>query len=231
MLSGQCTMGVGTKVSVRLPRESVSPAPDARIAEVAVVSGKVLDPRARGGADLRVRRKPLDERQAAAVVGFGVVGDNDIDLRGVDDGADAREHLFAEALLHRVDEGHFFVEDKVGVVGGAFFRFIAVEVAQVPVDRAHPIDVFGKFERLHGSLLSARSACVSVFCGEAALSFPYYYIWKGRESARDFANAAAKNSKSAGFSRRGRGAYGAGELVPQIFAKDERKNAKSIDKP
>ena len=26
MLSGQCTMGVGTKVRVRLPSESVSPA-------------------------------------------------------------------------------------------------------------------------------------------------------------------------------------------------------------
>ena len=83
------------------------------------------------------------------MVGFRVVGDDDVDFRGVYDGGNAREHLLFEAAFHRVDEGDFFVEDEIGVVGGAFLRLVAVEIPQVPVDGAHPIDAFCDFHCVH----------------------------------------------------------------------------------
>ena len=121
----------------------------AGIAEVAVVGGKVFHPRARGGIDGGVFGDALYIGERAAVVGLGMVGDNDVDLFGVDDGGDAREHFALEARLHRVDEGDLFVENEVCVVSGAFFRFIAVEVAQVPVHRAYPVDAFAYLHRFH----------------------------------------------------------------------------------
>ena len=98
-------------------------------ADVAVIGGQVLLPRAGGGVHLRIFGDLENGGDAPAVVGFGVVGDDHVDLRRVDDRADAREHLLRKALFDGVDERHLFVEDEVGVVRRAFFRLVAVEVA------------------------------------------------------------------------------------------------------
>ena len=101
----------------------------AGIAQIAVVGGKVLHARAEGRVHLGVFRHLQDLRQAAAVVGFGVVGDDHVDLGRVDDGRDALQHLAEKAFLHRVDEGDLFIDDEVGVVGRALLRLVAVEIA------------------------------------------------------------------------------------------------------
>ena len=147
---------------------------DADIAEVAVVSGEVFDPRARSGIDLGVGGGFADERQAATVIGFGVVGDDDVDPGGIDDGGDAGEHLGAEAFFNGIDERDLFVEDEVRVVRGALFRFVAVEVSQVPVDGAYPIDAFTDLHCFHDVKILLR---VFIFL---------YYTPKARGEARDF---------------------------------------------
>ena len=43
-----------------------------------------------------------------------------------------------EGLLASVDERDLLVEDKVGVVGASALGSVAVEVALVPIDAAHP---------------------------------------------------------------------------------------------
>ena len=121
----------------------------AYIAEIAVVSGEVFDARARRGVDLRVFGDACDEGEGAAVVGFRVVGYDDVDFRGIDDGGDAREHFLFEGFFDRVDERDLLVDDEIGVVSRAFLRFVAVEVPEVPVDRAYPIDAFGDLHGFH----------------------------------------------------------------------------------
>ena len=173
----------------------------AGIAEVAVVGGKVFHPRARGGIDGGVFGDALYIGERAAVVGLGMVGDNDVDLFGVDDGGDAREHFALEARLHRVDEGDLFVENEVCVVSGAFFRFIAVEVAQVPVHRAYPVDAFAYLHRFHRISPENFSFIFYNNTGggaAAALSSRSYYTTK-RPAGQEFLPANHKKRHPAGY--------------------------------
>ena len=50
------------------------------------------------------------------MVGLGMVGNDHVDLGGIDDRTDAREHFVGEALLDCIDESDLFIEDQVGVV-------------------------------------------------------------------------------------------------------------------
>lgn len=93
-----------------------------------------------------------DKGQRAAVVGFGVVGYDHVDLVGLYDGADAFEHFFCRTL-DGIDERDLFVENEIGVVRGAFFRFVPVEIAHVPVYGSHPVNVFGYSQCFHKNLL------------------------------------------------------------------------------
>ena len=127
---------------------------DADIGKVAVIGCQVLDARAERGVHLCVFRILQDIGDRAAVVGFRMVGNDDLDSGGVDDGRDSFEHLFFERFLYRVDQGDFFVDDEIGVVSRALLRLVAVEIPQVPVDRAYPIDAFGNFNCFHSSLLA-----------------------------------------------------------------------------
>ena len=127
---------------------------DADIGKVTVIGCQVLDARAERGVHLCVFRILQDIGDRAAVVGFRMVGNDDLDPGGVDDGRDSFEHLFFERFLYRVDQGDFFVDDEIGVVSRALLRLVAVEIPQVPVDRAYPIDAFGNFNCFHSLLLA-----------------------------------------------------------------------------
>ncbi len=84
----------------------------------------------------------MHEPQSAVVVGLDVVDHDVVDLVERHDALDALEQLGHERHLHRVDERDLVLaDDEVGVVGRAVGRLEAVEVAQVPVDRADPVDV------------------------------------------------------------------------------------------
>ena len=102
-------------------------------------------------ADDLLRADGLDDLgQTAGVVHLHVVDHQVVDLLRVDDIADAVQQFALVGLLHRVDEGDFFIDDEKGVVGGAVDR-IAVKVAADPVDSPDPVDVLGKCNLLHGS--------------------------------------------------------------------------------
>ena len=126
----------------------------ADIAEVSVIGGKVFHARAGRGVNFRVFGDVFYERDRPAVVGFGMVGNDHVDFCGVNDGGNARKHLFLEGFFHRVDEGDLFVENEIGVVSRAFFRFVAVEVAQIPVDGAYPVDALCDANGVHVCVFS-----------------------------------------------------------------------------
>jgi hypothetical protein len=108
--------------------------------QTAVVFGDALHA-CRRGDDPRVGHGGHDRRQPAVVVGLHVVDDDETDLCRVDDVGDAREQLVDERGLHGVDERYGIgALDEVGVVGRATRRLVAVEVAQVPVNGADPVD-------------------------------------------------------------------------------------------
>jgi len=75
------------------------------------------------------------------VVGLDVVDDDVVDLLERHHVCAALEQLRHEGQLHRVDERDVIVaQDKVGVVAGAVRRLVAMEVPEVPVDCADPVD-------------------------------------------------------------------------------------------
>ena len=85
-----------------------------------------------------------DEGKPARVIGLGVVGNDDVDLRRVDDGPDVLEQLLPEGAPDGVDQGGLLVQDEIGVVGGAPVgrQLVAVELPQAPVHDPHPVDIF-----------------------------------------------------------------------------------------
>ena len=119
------------------------------VAEIAVVSGQVFDSCAESGVYFCIFRNFQNGRNTAAVIGFRMVGNNDIDFRRIDHGCYAGKHFAFEAFLDRIDQGDFFVENKISVVGRTFFRFVAVEIPEIPVNGAHPIDAFAELECFH----------------------------------------------------------------------------------
>ena len=108
------------------------PGLDGGISQVPVIGGEGLCARHRGEDLLRLDGGN-DLRQGAGVVGFGVVGNDVVDLSGVDDRADTGEHLIGKRSFHRVDEGDFLVDDEKGVIGRAPGSQITVEVPDVPI--------------------------------------------------------------------------------------------------
>ena len=87
--------------------------------------------------------------QSAGVVHFGMVGNDHVDLRGVDDGGDAFHHLAEERSLDRVDERDLLIHDEEGVIGGTAAGGVAVELLELPVDGADPPDIGGNPDRFH----------------------------------------------------------------------------------
>ena len=104
--------------------------------------------------DLRVRRMTHDRGERPRVVGLGVVRDDDVDLRRVDELADVVHELIRERPPDRVDENGLLVHDEVGVVrraaGGR--ELVSVKFPQLPVDDADPVHALFELND-HGSCL------------------------------------------------------------------------------
>ncbi len=100
--------------------------------------------------------------ETAGVVHLGVVGDDVVDPVDRQHRGDAGEHLGDEGAADGVDQHDLVRDDEVRVVGGAATRAIAVEVAERPVDGAHPVDAIGDLHCLecmcHGSASSVVGA-------------------------------------------------------------------------
>ena len=61
-------------------------------------------------------------------------------------------------IFDGVKQGDLFVLDQIGVVACALFRGVAVEVADVPVHGANPVDIFFNFYRSHVVLMCKNPA-------------------------------------------------------------------------
>ena len=83
------------------------------------------------------------------MVHFRVVADHVIDFLGIDNLGDVANQLVGERGLHRVDQGHFLVNDQKRIVAGAPIRGVAVKIPDVPVDDADIIDAVCNFRRFH----------------------------------------------------------------------------------
>ena len=67
---------------------------------------------------------------------------------GIDDRGDTRQHLVVERRFHRIDQRDLVRQDQVGVIGRAALGRVPVEIAERPVDGAHPVDVLGDAYRV-----------------------------------------------------------------------------------
>ena len=83
-------------------------------------------------------------RERCRMVQLGVVGNQVVDLRGVDNLRDLAEHLALEPRHDRIDQGDAVIDDQVGVVRSASMRVVrvAVEVAHFPIHGSNPVHVF-----------------------------------------------------------------------------------------
>ena len=85
---------------------------------------------------------------------FEVVAHDVVDLFGLDDLGDMLHQRTEFMHVHGVEKHVLLVADEVGVVGAAFGgTAVVVEVADIEVDSADPVDVFFQFNRLHDSLV------------------------------------------------------------------------------
>jgi len=90
-------------------------------------------------------------RQGARMIHLDVVDHQVVDLLGVDDGADPAQQFIEVRMLDRIEQGDLFIDDQVGVVGGAPVGGISVKIPDVPIDRSDPVDSFGQFGCAHAS--------------------------------------------------------------------------------
>jgi len=90
------------------------------------------------------------------MVHLHVVDDHVVDPARIDDAADVVEEFAAKRLFDRVEKGHLFIQNEIGIVGGSLVGRVSVEVPNVPIDGSHPIDVFLDLDRWHRALISFR---------------------------------------------------------------------------
>jgi len=92
--------------------------------------------------------EPHEFRQAAAMVAFGVVGNDVVDGREVHLGLELLDELAREGGPDRFDERGLLVAHQIGVVGAALVRgiLLAMETLEFPVALAHPGHGVGDFE-------------------------------------------------------------------------------------
>ena len=125
-----------------LVRADVDPVARAHLSEFPVLVVMPRDARRSpfGYDQLGVRRVPHDEGQPSRVVGLRVVGDDDVDLRRIDELADVVHELVRERPPDRVDENGLLVHDEVGVVRRAAMgaELVPVKVRRSPSRRRRP---------------------------------------------------------------------------------------------
>ena len=87
------------------------------------------------------------------MVHFGVVADDVIDFFRVDHRTDIGQELISKRPFNRVNEGYFFVNDQIGVIGGALIGRIAMKIPDIPISHAHFENSIRYFNGFHCSLL------------------------------------------------------------------------------
>ncbi len=90
--------------------------------------------------------------QTAGMVHLHMVDYDVVDLGRIHDLVKVMNQVALEAGLHRVEQGDLLILHQKGVVGGALVQGIAMEIAQIPVQGANPVDILLDFNGLHGFL-------------------------------------------------------------------------------
>ena len=122
---------------------------DCLIVQLAIAGREALETLRRAGDDCGVGADLGHERDAAGMIGLDMARYDVVDFRRIDDALDALEQLRLEAVLHRIDERDFVIEDEVGVIRRAAAGLIAVERAHRPVDGSYPVYIFRDFYCFH----------------------------------------------------------------------------------
>ena len=127
------------------------------------VGAELVDAGTGGSVDLGVGGDFVDHGQGAGVIHLNMVGNDHIDLGGVDDLRDTLHKLIGKRRLARVDQGDLLVHDEVGVIGDAALGGVAVEQALVPIDAANPPNLRRDLNSVQhvGSSLPCNAMCSS----------------------------------------------------------------------
>ena len=95
-----------------------------------------------------------DPGQSAGMVHLRMIADHIINFFGVDDLSNAVQKVIGEFLFDRVDQGHFFIQDQIGVIGGTLRGGMPMKFPQVPIDSPNPKNIFNNFYRFHNFYLA-----------------------------------------------------------------------------
>jgi len=101
-------------------------------------------------------------RQRAGVVHLYMIRHHVVDIGKGHELFYPRFELAVEGGFDRVYQGHLFIDDEVGVICSAHVRGVAVEVPDIPVDGAYPVDAFSQFCLTQVYPLRACSSSLSV---------------------------------------------------------------------
>ena len=91
----------------------------------------------------------LQFRQAAGMVHFRVVGNDEVDVLRINDAADSFQQFIEERLFYGINEDVLVTNNEIGVVSGSFWCAVTVEIAHIPVDCSDPIDTIYDFFTIH----------------------------------------------------------------------------------
>ena len=101
------------------------------------------------GDDLCLGAVLHEKRNAAGMVRFYMAGYDVVNAGRIDDARNAGQHFLAEGFLYRINQGDFFIQDEIGIIGGAATGLVAVEAAHGPVDGPYPVNIGFDFNGLH----------------------------------------------------------------------------------
>ncbi len=91
--------------------------------------------------------------ETARVIRFNVVDNDVVDLCRINNLTNRLHVIDHKWFLHRIQEGNLFIDDQEGVVCRALIGRVPMEVSDIPVYRANPIDALHDFNRFHFTLL------------------------------------------------------------------------------
>jgi hypothetical protein len=117
------------------------------------------------------------------MVHLGVVGHDIIYVAGIHDGRNPGQEFLPEGCADRIHQGDFIGHNQIGVVGAPVLGGIPVKIADIPVNRPHPVNVvadpnrFADIRHLRFSLLNTLCAwgahpSIGILFGSAGVPRP-----------------------------------------------------------
>ena len=76
------------------------------------------------------------------MVHFDMIGYDSVDFGWIDNAFNATEHFIEEVVFDSINKGYFFIQYKIGVVGGASLGLISMESSEVPINSSYPVYIW-----------------------------------------------------------------------------------------